>query len=37
VLRSAGLILTRRTGPAVLHTLTPLGATLLNGGTYLTP
>ncbi len=29
VLRSAGLIATRRTGPAVLHTLTPLGTTLL--------
>jgi DNA-binding transcriptional ArsR family regulator len=29
VLRSAGLIATRRVGPAVLHTLTPLGASLL--------
>lgn len=29
VLRSAGLITTSRTGPAVLHTLTPLGRSLL--------
>ncbi|GAA0485069.1 ArsR/SmtB family transcription factor [Streptomyces stramineus] len=31
VLREAGLIVTRRTGGAVLHTLTPLGSDLLNG------
>ena len=29
VLRSAGLISTHRTGPAVLHSLTPLGESLL--------
>jgi DNA-binding transcriptional ArsR family regulator len=29
VLRGAGLILTRRIGPAVLHTLTPVGMSLL--------
>ena len=32
VLREAGLIVTRRHGGAVLHTLTPLGAELLEGG-----
>jgi DNA-binding transcriptional ArsR family regulator len=32
VLRDAGLIGTRRHGSAVLHTLTPLGAGLLEGG-----
>ncbi|MFE4592030.1 ArsR/SmtB family transcription factor [Streptomyces laurentii] len=32
VLREAGLIATLRTGNAVLHTLTPLGAALLGGG-----
>ncbi|MGK5443728.1 winged helix-turn-helix domain-containing protein [Micromonospora sp. URMC 105] len=31
-LRQAGLITTHRTGPAVLHTLTPLGEDLLRGG-----
>ncbi len=30
VLRSAGLLTTCRTGPAVLHSLTPLGSTLLD-------
>ncbi|GGO80786.1 ArsR/SmtB family transcription factor [Nonomuraea cavernae] len=33
VLREAGLIETRRDGIAVLHTLTPLGAALLDGST----
>ncbi|WP_431044564.1 ArsR/SmtB family transcription factor [Streptomyces sp. P1-3] len=33
VLREAGLLLTLRQGGAVLHTLTPLGAALLRGGT----
>ncbi|GHG01598.1 ArsR/SmtB family transcription factor [Streptomyces filamentosus] len=33
VLRDAGLIATLRHGNAVLHTLTPLGAALLGGGT----
>ncbi|HEY1919661.1 MAG TPA: helix-turn-helix domain-containing protein [Streptosporangiaceae bacterium] len=32
VLREAGLIVTRRHGSAVLHTLTPLGIELLEGG-----
>jgi DNA-binding transcriptional ArsR family regulator len=32
VLRDAGLISTRRQGSAVLHTLTPLGVELLEGG-----
>jgi DNA-binding transcriptional ArsR family regulator len=32
VLREAGLIVTRRHGSAVLHTLTPLGVDLLEGG-----
>lgn len=31
VLRSAGLVVTHRVGSAVLHTLTPLGAQLLEG------
>lgn len=31
VLRSAGLVMTQRLGSAVLHTVTPLGARLLNG------
>lgn len=31
VLREAGLLVSRRTGPAVHHTLTPLGRELLNG------
>ncbi|MGK5545611.1 winged helix-turn-helix domain-containing protein [Streptomyces sp. URMC 127] len=31
VLREAGLLTTRRTGPSVLHTLTPLGQALLDG------
>jgi DNA-binding transcriptional ArsR family regulator len=31
VLRSAGLVATQRVGSAVLHTLTPLGAQLLDG------
>jgi DNA-binding transcriptional ArsR family regulator len=33
VLRDAGLITTRRTGPSVRHELTPLGRDLLNGST----
>ncbi|MFC4591856.1 winged helix-turn-helix domain-containing protein [Sphaerisporangium corydalis] len=33
VLREAGLIDTRRAGPAVLHSLTPLGTALLEGRT----
>ncbi|MFI2607362.1 ArsR/SmtB family transcription factor [Kitasatospora sp. NPDC018619] len=33
VLRAAGLIATRRTRNLVLHTVTPLGRSLLNGGT----
>ncbi|NJP99476.1 winged helix-turn-helix transcriptional regulator [Streptomyces sp. PLAI1-29] len=33
VLRDAGLVVTLRHGSAVLHTLTPLGAALLHGGT----
>ena len=32
ILRDAGLIITRRTGSAVQHTVTPLGIHLLNGG-----
>jgi DNA-binding transcriptional ArsR family regulator len=32
ILRQAGLIMTRRHGSAVLHVITPLGTTLLNGG-----
>ncbi|HEY6297272.1 MAG TPA: winged helix-turn-helix domain-containing protein, partial [Streptosporangiaceae bacterium] len=32
VLRSAGLIITRRQGSSVLHVLTPLGAELLQAG-----
>lgn len=31
VLRSAGLVMTRRAGSAVVHTVTPLGAQLLDG------
>ncbi|MFC5721934.1 ArsR/SmtB family transcription factor [Streptomyces gamaensis] len=31
VLREAGLVMTRREGPAVRHSLTPLGLALLNG------
>ncbi|MEU7567144.1 ArsR/SmtB family transcription factor [Streptomyces fradiae] len=33
VLRDAGLVVTLRQGSSVLHTLTPLGAALLHGGT----
>jgi DNA-binding transcriptional ArsR family regulator len=36
VLRDAGLIRTGRTGKAVLHTLTPLGAALLEPGSKVT-
>lgn len=32
VLRNAGIITTRRTGSSVLHTMTPVGLALLNGG-----
>lgn len=32
-LRDAGLVTTVRTGPSVLHTLTPAGASLLRAGT----
>ncbi|MFD9504111.1 ArsR/SmtB family transcription factor [Streptomyces sp. NPDC060035] len=35
VLREAGLLLTLRHGSSVLHTLTPLGASLLRGGAPL--
>jgi hypothetical protein len=35
VLREAGLVLTLRHGSSVLHTLTPLGASLLRGGAPL--
>jgi DNA-binding transcriptional ArsR family regulator len=35
VLREAGLVVTLRHGNAVLHTLTPLGAALLRGGTAM--
>jgi DNA-binding transcriptional ArsR family regulator len=31
VLREAGLIVSRRTGPNVIHTVTPLGKALLMG------
>jgi DNA-binding MarR family transcriptional regulator len=31
VLRAAGLVVTRRHGSAVLHTLTPLGTRFLDG------
>ncbi|MEU1128208.1 helix-turn-helix domain-containing protein [Streptomyces sp. NPDC005899] len=37
VLREAGLVLTLRHGSSVLHTLTPLGASLLRGGAPLAP
>ncbi|MFD9871772.1 ArsR/SmtB family transcription factor [Streptomyces niveus] len=37
VLREAGLVVTLRHGNAVLHTLTPLGAALLNGGAQGVP
>ncbi|WP_069172714.1 ArsR/SmtB family transcription factor [Streptomyces griseus] len=37
VLREAGLVLTLRHGSSVLHTLTPLGASLLRGGAPLVP
>ncbi|NEE39759.1 transcriptional regulator, partial [Streptomyces sp. SID7982] len=36
VLREAGLVLTLRHGSSVLHTLTPLGGSLLRGGAPLT-
>ncbi|MER5888766.1 winged helix-turn-helix domain-containing protein [Streptomyces sp. NPDC001941] len=32
VLRAAGLLTTRRSGPGVVHALTPLGCALLDGG-----
>ncbi|MFB7222977.1 hypothetical protein [Streptomyces sp. NPDC056227] len=35
VLREAGLVLTLRHGSSVLHTLTPLGGSLLRGGAPL--
>ncbi|MGW3494819.1 ArsR/SmtB family transcription factor [Streptomyces sp. NPDC001020] len=35
VLRNAGLVTTTRTGSAVLHTLSLLGETLLQGNTAL--
>ncbi|MCS0638202.1 winged helix-turn-helix domain-containing protein [Streptomyces sp. LP05-1] len=37
VLRDAGLVVTLRQGSSVLHTLTPLGAALLHGGTRPRP